>query len=417
MLFVFSVVISLIVFFQYKREKNMVNCVSLLMVPYIVIVLFNALIFEDLGFNKINDDVYIMLLSTFIVFYIGSMIATPYAIPKIYESDNELRYEQYHISTMANFVIFLGLIGIIKLGVFIVSGAFSSDFDAMEGIMTDGIVGHFLLLSYSLLPIIFLYWLDHKKKIKYLGAVILIMIVTFSSFIKYNIIGVVISLFIFTSIYKKSLLNKSIIVMVSFVLVVFVANYLIGFLIRETTVDNSFYLNHFWVYAGGSVLYDNNIFDGMVFNEHGVLYRMAIFLSGLPNMFINKINDGVVYFEHTKKAFLPIGSDYGMKSNVVDAVGYLYPYNHDFLEFIIYYVVVFLLGIILTRLYTYSKSGRKYFNVVGCNLLTYFVFFSFFGTFYINSGPWEILVYSMTIPHLFLKENRWLEGKFKIPRH
>lgn len=392
----------------------MVNSVSLLTVPYIIIVTLNKLIFEKLGFYEITDEVLMMLLSSLVTFFLGSLVATPRWIPVIYEEDNDLRYNQYNISAMANCVIIIGVIGLFELIRLARSGGFKTDFDGMEGVMGNGIVGHLLLLSYALVPIVFLYWLDHKKEIKYLFSVLLILGVTFSTLIKYNIIGVIISLFIITTMYKRSLLKKSIVIMVGVTVMVFVCNYALGFTLRNITVDHSFYLNHLWCYAGGSVLYDNEIFHGTVANKQSVLYRLCIFLFALPNMFIKKFNNGVGVFQHIRKPFYNIGSGYGMDSNVVDAFGYLFPYKLGIGEIFIYYFLIFVIGLIFTRIYIKSKNKTEYFNVLVCNFLTYFVFFSFFGTFYINSGPWEILVYSAIIPCLFLKGTNLRKGIIQI---
>lgn len=413
---IFLLATALMIIFQYLRERNIVNCVSLFMAPYLVIVLLNSLVFEKLGFYAISENVLEILLASFVVFFMGSMIATPRIIPEIFEEDNGLRFDQYNIPAMTNFVIVLGLICMTKLGQMVITGQFKTNFDEMEGVMGNGIVGHILLVSYSLVPIIFLYWLEHKKEIKCLFAVILILGVTFSTFIKYNVIGVIVSLFIFTTMYKKSLLKKAVIIMVGGVIAVFVTNYLIGFMLKNVTVSSNFYLNHLWVYTGGSVLYDNGIFIGLVRNDQSVLYRLCIFLFALPNMFIKKFNNGVGIFQHIKKDFISIGSGYGMNSNVVDAIGYLYPYKLGALELFIYYFLIFVFGVLFTRIYVKSKWRSSYFNIVTCNFLTYFVFFSFFGTFYINPGPWEILVYSAVIPCLFLKDSDLLHGKIRIPR-
>lgn len=406
----------LIVLFQYWREHNIMNCVSILIVPYIIIVFLNKVIFEKLGFNKISDEVLLLLITSFISFFIGSMIATPNTIPIICEEDNELRYEKYNISAMANFVIILGIIGTIKLVQLILTGSFRTNFDEMEGVMGNGIVGHLLLVTYALVPILFLYWIDHKKEIKCIIAVLLIVSVTFSTFVKYSVIGIIVSIFICTTIYKKSLLKKSVLAMVSIVVIVFVANYLIGFVLRNIKVDNTFYLNHFWIYAGGSVLYDNGIFNGAVTNEQSILYRLCIFLFALPNMFIKKLDNGIGIFQHIKKPFISIGSGYGMQSNVVDALGYLFPYKHGVIEIMLYYILLFVFGFFFTRIYIKSKRNSKYFNIFVVNFLTYFVFFSFFGTFYINSAPWEILIYSAIVPCLFLKRSDIFHGVIRIPR-
>ena len=54
MTYVFLIVMAALLFIQYKREHNIVNCVSILIAPYFIIVLFNKLVFEKLGFFEIR---------------------------------------------------------------------------------------------------------------------------------------------------------------------------------------------------------------------------------------------------------------------------------------------------------------------------------------------------------------------------
>ena len=408
---VFLLISFSMVMIQSKREKNIVNLVSLLVMPYFILVFFNNYFFYRLGFYKISDRVLWMILASLVSFFIGSCMVRPSGVPVIFESDNKVRFEKYKIKPMANTLIVIGIIGLIKVGQLVLTGQFSGDrFNDAEGIMGNGLVGHLLLVSYSILPIVFLYWLEHKKEVRCLIATILIVGVTFTSLVKYNVIGVVVSLFIFTTIYKKSLLRKSLIGMVSIVIIIFVGNYFLGFYLRDANVATSFYINHFWVYASGSPIYDEYIFNPGINPEITVGYKLMTFLMAFPNMFIKKFSGGDGIFPHIKKNFLPIGKNYGQVSNVTDAFGYLFPAKGSILEIAFYFFVIFLLGILFSHAYMKGKSKADYFNTYIVNLITYFVFFSFFGTFYINPGPWEMLIYSLVIPSLFLKSTNLRKG-------
>ena len=107
-----------------------------------------------IGFNKIEDEVLVMLLLTFICFFFGGLPTAPDKVPKIYEEDNKIRFERYNIKRMTNILLLIGLISFIKL---IYLCLIADSYESWDGAMGNGIVGHLLLLAYSILPIVFLY--------------------------------------------------------------------------------------------------------------------------------------------------------------------------------------------------------------------------------------------------------------------
>lgn len=414
-LFMFVFLTILMIFIQSKREKNVINIVSLLMTPYVFITIVNNLFAYKMGFYLISDKVLVMLLSAFVCFFLGNIIISPRGVPLLAEDDNQLRFEQYNIPAMTRTLLIIGTIGVIKIGQMILNGSLrlAIQEDSLD-ILGGGLVGHLTLLSYSILPIVFLYWIENKRKISCLVSVLLIMAVTFASFVKYNVIGLAVSQFIFVLMYKKSLLKRAIILLVSFTLIAFIGNYAISFWLNNAVVKGSFYTNHLWVYISGSVIYDNHIFDGSLNNGFSIFYKLGTFIFALPNMFIQKATGGFKLFPHVKKDFLNVGSLYGQTSNVTDAVGYIYPAGGDIFDSIIFLIVMFIIGMVFAKIYTKGKRRNDRFDTFTCIFLTYFVFFSFFGTFYINPGPWEMLVYSIIIPRLFLKGTNLTRGVIRL---
>lgn len=403
----FLSVSSIIIFLSYKKQKNIINPISLLMMPYLLLVLFNNTLAYSIGFYKVDDKVLVMYSLSFIFYYIGTIFSS-INNKKIYlrEDYNKFRFLNYKINLMTNVLLIIGIIGLIRL--FYLIKVFS--FSEFEGMMGNGIVGHLILLSYSLAPIVFLYWLDNKKKIKCLIAVILILIATFSTFIKYNAIGFIINIFIFVSLYKKSILKKSVIIIMFIIIILFVSNYAISFYFFNIKASTEFYLKHFFKYSFGSLINTNHIFlEGI--NIHLNLFsKVMIFFFALPNMFFNKFL-GRIYFPWTiaKYNFYFVSSD--EKSNVLDAIGFLYPSHGKIAEIIIFYFFILVIGYIFYKIYIHSIKKRLIFSTLISNFMTYFIFLSFFGTFYILSSPWEILIYSIFIPKLFLKKKfrkeRW----------
>ena len=414
-LFIFATLTIFMIIVQYRRERNLINLITLLMGPYVFITLGNNLFAYKMGFNKISEEVLQMLLAAFVCFFIGSLLVMPRAVPLLYEEDNSGRFEEYRMSSMTKVLFIIGLVGMFKLVYSIGTGTLrSSIMNDTDDIMGGGIVGHLLLLSYSITPIVFLYWIENKKRILSLISILMIFAVTFSSFVKYNIIGLAVSLFIFTLMYKKSILKRAVIMLIVFSVVAFVGNYAITFWIYRANVATQFYFNHLWIYTSGSVIYDNYIFTSGLHPELSIFYKLGTFLMAFPNMFIQRFSDGFKVFPHIKKDFLPIGKMYGQTSNVTDAIGYIYPSKGNVFDIACFLIIMFLIGIIFSHIYSKGKRRKNRFDTVTCNFLTYFVFFSFFGTFYINPGPWEMLVYSAIIPKLFLVNTNLRKGTISL---
>ena len=395
----FSISVSLLVIYQKRIEKNWVNLISILMGPYVPIVLINNIYAYQKGFDRISDKVLIMILLSFLLFFAGFKTININRV-LFNENDNRYRLQLYNFDKMYIFLIGVGILGTIKALILYLQGSFFSDIDEMEGEMGRGLIGHLLLASYSVFPIYFLY-LTYNWSIKKIIPIILILVVTFSSFVKYNIIGIFVSTFIFLAIYKKSILTKSIFLLIGFVLFVFYANYAVSFATKGSAMTNDFIINHFWMYLSGSLLHDNYIFTQGVRPGVDVFYKLGTFVFALPNMFLDKLFDTRL-FPHQSQEEMSI-SDFGETSNVVDAIGYLYPSKGDTIDFILFAIVVFLLGVLFSAIYKRHMKISKLYDVFIANFLCYFVFFSFFGTFYINPAPWEILAYSLFIPNFFLK--------------
>ena len=70
-LFIFASII--VVCLQRKREENWINLISILVAPYVILVFLNNFFIYKVGFYKINDNVLIMLICSFYLFYIGGI--------------------------------------------------------------------------------------------------------------------------------------------------------------------------------------------------------------------------------------------------------------------------------------------------------------------------------------------------------
>lgn len=386
-----------------RQEGNWVNLISILMAPYVILVFLNNFFVYRIGFYKVDDKVLLMLLYAFLMFYMGASLFNIKKGHIVKENNTEAKFSFYNIKRMTYFLYFVGIAGLIRLFTLYRSGLFSAgNTNDAEGIMGNGPIGHLVLSSYAVFPIIFLYWTYNKRSWFHLCPLLMIALITFSTLIKYNIVGLIVSTFLFVLIYRKSLLKYALVTLVSLVLIVFIGNYAFTFFINGSNVDYTFYIGHFWTYACGSIIYDNYIFSSGIRVGVDIFYKLGTFLFALPNMFIQKLTEEKL-FSHERQDDLSTG-DFGEDSNVVDAFGYLFPSKGHISEIVLYGILIFIVGAFFAYLYKKHMAENKYFDTFIANFLCLFVFFSFFGTFYINSNPWEIIVYSLIIPKLFVKK-------------
>lgn len=407
---IFFIVISIsFIVYQRQKERNWVNHISLLMAPYIPLVFLNNFYIYKFGFDRIMDEVLLVILFSFLFFFLGSLLfPSPPISRTLY--DNQQKLNKYDISKIRKFLTFVGVLGMLKILYLFKQGTFTDTFDEAEGVMGNGLIGHLILASNSLFPIYFYYWLKNKG-IWNLIPLLLIIVVVFSSFIKYNVMGLVVSTFIFLMIYEKRVLKKALIVLVLFILFLFVANYALGFYLSGTEVDSSFYIGHLWAYVSGSLIYDNYLFADNFSHHSDIFYKLASYFCALPNMFIQKFG-GEKIFPFEGQEMMPIGS-LGEESNIFDAICYLFPSKGGIVDIFLFYIIIFLFGVLFSYLYYNHLKSKMYFDVFIVNLLCYFIFFSFYGTFYIHSGPWEILIWSLFFPRLFYKK-KFLKNEIEI---
>jgi hypothetical protein len=132
-----------------------------------------------------------------------------------------------------------------------------------------------------------------------------------------------------------------------------------------------------------------------------IIAKLLTFLFALPNMFLGRIF-GTTFFPHIKQPHLPI-SYTGERSNVTDALGYLYPSYGSTWEIVTFLMMMIVIGFVfsvIVRIMLNHSISRL--NTTLAFFLTQFVLMSFFGTFYINPGPWEQLILCAIVPKLFL---------------
>lgn len=400
MTFAFLIIVLILLKSNYRYSKGTFNPFIILVIPYFFIVLVNNLIIHNYGFYLISDSVLLMLIIGFICFNIGSSLIHT-QIPRFTEKDILDKLSYIDICKIQKCLYIIAFLGLINAFFVFRSGGFTDNIDENEGTMGSGPIGHLLLLSHSLFPYVFLKWTFTPKNIRLLLPVILIFFVTFLSLIKYNIIGIFVELFLLVAIYRRPLLKKGIVILLILVFGIFTSNYAFQFFVSGENMESEFILNHFWTYCSGSLIVDNYIFSSNRIPNVELSYKLLTFIFALPNMFLNKLFD-ITYFPYIMIQDLPVGTGF-QSSNVVDAIGYLYPSNGSSFEIVMWGCVIMVIGLINSLIVKLSRKSTLQISPFIPVYFTYFVFLSFYGTFYILSAPWELVIYTLIIPKLFRK--------------
>ena len=414
MAFIFTIGCILLTGLSCLSSRRVLNVVAVLIIPYAVLAPVNNYIMTGFGFYPINDEVLWMLLGAFVCFFLGSAAVDSFFSLRQLPGDTELREGRDGISNinwnaMFFYALAVSLITFLRLAYYVRGhGLAAVGQEAFSGYLTSGIPGHIFLSSAPLVPVMFYYWLKNPGRIRYLLAVLCLTGLFFMTLVKYHVISVAIATYFLAAIEEKKYLKTGGLLLGAAGTSVFVLNYFISFLVRGVAgnIDNSFYMNHFWNYAAGSLVYDNRIFINGIRTDVSIFYKLGSFVAAPVNLFLYGLF-GLRLFPHDTLKHYLVASN-GEKGNVVDAIGYLFPSKGSMVDILVFGIVILLLGALFSWIYhsLYLKSIRENrLPVMLAYFMTYFVFLSFFGTFYINLVPYEILFWCWVMMFVFDKRN------------
>lgn len=383
-------------------HRSWINPFAVMSIPYIFIVSFNKLFGEGLGFFPITDESLFVIILGLMSVAVGILIVDVLSSRRftLTVPNNQIaQLRNYNIDAMLYYSLGVEVLGVLKLSVIVFQFGLSGL--VREGALVSGLFGHLLLSIYPIQPILLFAWFNNKRKLPYVGSVLLTAVLLFASFVKYHVISYVVTCFFFLVLSNRKYLKKGTVILITLAVAFFVTNYVIDFIVKQvfSSVSSSFYINHLWKYVAGAVINSDAYLSGAMGGGETIHYKALSFIFAFPNMFITKIATDP-FFPHTGCSLVPV-SIVGEESNVVDAITYMFTIDGDAIsrfEFMLYYVFF---GMIIEAIFVGALSHKGRLHTTLSTVLSFFVFFSFFGTFYVNSMPWEVCIYSVLITHLF----------------
>jgi hypothetical protein len=396
------------------------NSFLLIMGPYLIIIIFNNIYAVNYGFFRVNNEAILVHFLAFSSFFAGATYKAGIINPlknkknrKSWRTNVQIDiYDPNFLHAINSFVFIVGVLGLVNVFLSIRT-LYSIGDGNLEHLAAEGIIGHLLLGARIFVPILLDVGLQKKKKL-FLISSFLIIIVTFSSFIKYHIISFV--LYLYSYFFWK--INKKVI-KYTFLLIIcvfsfFSINYIIDFYSKGHSYDvygTSFYFRHFWRYVAGGTIKVNEIVGNKT-----VTYNMIDFIVHntftYPNMFIQKIGLNVIkpigHFG-TAEGYTLIGNN--INTNVISLLGQMYN-SGAILPFIF---LTFLFGLIAQSCWDTIRYSQKINKVLSSASIYAFFLFSFFHNMWRGSiQPWELMIFAYFLPVIFWRLTRRISFGRKI---
>ena len=395
--------------FKYKLDKSILTDFLVVIGPYIAILFVNNIIMSNLlGYYLISEEVQKVILFTELVYFFGSAFGSIVMSKKTriwFERSNEITCEKVFFNfDMANkytlFTIFLVFFQRFLLWYNEGFGAISKD--DFSGLALSGLSGHMFISLYCIIPILFYEAVKTKSK-KLLCSVLLSIITAFSTFVKYNVIMLILLIALYYMIRERKKSRKIIIRTVIVVIALFSLNYVVLY-ISSGRFDSStllFTINHAWKYIAGGTISMNEIV-----NNNYIDYSFSDFILesviAIPNMFIYFFSGKMFALPNSLSVVMndlyPRVSSLGEQTNVISFVGSMYSNGQ---HIVVYYFAMFIWGLVnsITVLHT-KYFNTKILSTTGCAFIILSVL-SFFGNYWTLTMPWEILIYSILVPYVF----------------
>lgn len=367
MLFVLLFTFTIIFFIEYKKYKTFISPASLSILSYTIAIVV-ALIGEKIfNYKAISDNVYFIILLSIIVTWIPSFM---------FHARNPQNYKIIDIQfvkrkvSFSNQIIFFSLIVLSTIGLFFSLKNGKPGSEQFELQYSHGIFAHIR----NLFSVIITYLLCFKPKTKKIIFVtIFCLSCVFLSGTKYHLYFIFFPILIMYL--KRPTLKKMItllIISVAICVFIFASNYLIGFLLRGSKIENfgSFVFNHLCKYIGGGLI---------GFSEY---------LNGAKSF---------------SRGFYWIDTVHIESSNVYTLIGGFF-FKYGWCSLLNMFIIgVFGYLIFWTMLQTVTKNKKEIIFLFYCYLIGIPMLLSFFASYYGLSNIWEFAFFSLLI-YIILQE-------------
>lgn len=404
-LFLYIVLNCAILLFNNVKSR-LLNSYFYVMVPYLVVIVLNNLVFSHFGFNRISDNtIWIHILAS-MLFFIGNYVYDQFKVKYVSKSAIKKSQEpkKYNYNLIRFIVVVSQVFVLCDLFVRIVMYGFDNISSGLEQYSSLFISSHLCILLVPLSIMLIEDYFSSKNKIDIVLNIVTIFIL-FSSFTKYHVISYFIIVFIYICSKKPNLIFKIGLCLCGIVFISFCLNYILSFIFTGTSIKLDFFINHFWTYISGGTI---NIQNGISY-YHGKETSLALWLLSMalsfPSIFLNKIfKSSIISYNFDRShPVWPIGNT---SSNVISFVGSVYIQSN----IISYMMFIFVWGILCEFASDCSTNSISMISKITSTIFIGYSFLSFFSNFFVLSNPWEMMLLSAVA--IFLVQENSFISKF-----
>ena len=355
---------------------------------------------EKIGFYKVSNQVIWIHVIAFFFFFMGTFIGwylgNNYKLKSYYKETELLNINSVVLISISSISILIILLDIYKL---------STQY-GIVGMLKQGdtvnrgyIASHLMILLTPLMILMMDFYFETKKIIYALFCSMMLLLI-FSTFIKYHIISAILSIFIYVVLTRPQYIKKIGIISLAFVLGAFALNYMINFKVNKMQVNDNFYINHMWKYIAGGTINFSNVSDYVVKGQElSLIEWLFSMVLSFPAMILSRFL-GVVFNRYHYSTLLPLFF-VGMEkleeqSNVVSLLGAAFAQTNA-VSFLIF---MFFWGILVQWIFRRAQKNVSIRSKLIASIFLAYNMLSFFSSFFELSMPWEtiVLAYLIFIP-------------------
>ena len=394
--------------------KRYISSFTLIILPYIAIVLINNLFISGFGFYRVTGDTMCILLIAGIIFYFAaagaSVVQSRGGVCAA--AGSALLPNVFNMKRVSAFVSAVLMIRLVQLvGLFLrhgLSGIIANDFRLL---LARGIIGHLMISVFPLIPLLFYEWLTDRRKNRY--YLLLTLVYFFFAFIeteKAQVLSVSIAVFLYCVFMNEKYLVRGALILVSLVVVFFIGNYVMKLILQGfiSKVTNDYYIYRLWNYIAGGIINSRILTEENVIIHTDALDYLADVLLSFPNMILggltgSSVGPDVLHdFPLITKFIRVTNYTSGYRSqtgNVLSTISYAYG-NGSLPAFALVMALWGAVSESIMGLVRRAADNRHFLFV--CSYMT-FSFLSFFGSYYTGPSFTERLLYCVLWAFVFHK--------------
>lgn len=404
MTLIFSSIIISLISFNIKVYKKLINPLSVFAFPFLFIVIIINFFGDKIGYYKVSDKVLFIILICIISFFVGNVLILFFSKKNNIFSKKKYEFKNLDFAMgLAISICFFSFI-VLYLKAYYYVGIVNFYKPPMTQILKSGIFAHLVYLGYPAFYYYIIKFIKTGEK-RYFFLIFIYIFLSFGTMTKYHVLFPIVGSFFFLSFHvKKTRLFKYILICLMIIIILFMTNYLVFFLINNNfNLDKIIWsLDRLLFYiVNGPIVFSEHIENNIMPN-----HNISIF-TRVSNVLLPKATELIGLERIDYKKFFKV-NDRGFSGNVITFLGESY----YFLGLWGSVTLMVILGFIVSLFYKLAFITKNLIIEIFTSHLLTIIFLMFFGNYFSLLPIWERMFFILFIPILTIFKNNGLKIKF-----